>query len=541
MSLRNLNIAPRAALGFGLIAFIVLLMGLYALNQMAGMRNQAKEMEELWLPSVVTLGELEQSMQRIRTLTLRLSVQRDDVNTRTTLAQLQTIRSGLDVLQATFNDLISSPDGQAAFARFQDAQQRYFGEQQKIIARLQVGDVQGAAVVGAGVINNHADAITSALDSLRTMNVQGARAAANYSTEAYESAVLGVIVAIIVAALLTVLLAVLFTRSIVQPLNQAVRVAGSVADGDLSQRIQVEGRDEPARLLQALQTMQEKLRATVQQISDSSNQLASAAEELNAVTEDSSRGLHQQNEQIEQAATAVNEMTSAVEEVARNAVSTSEASSETNTTALQGREQVLQTVDSIGQLAADVNGTASQVEKLAANVRDIAQVLEVIRSIADQTNLLALNAAIEAARAGEHGRGFAVVADEVRALAHRTQQSTQEIEQMIGGIHAETDQAVSSMQNSTQRARGSLEVAQAAGAALERIASAIMGINERNLVIASAAEEQAHVAREVDRNLVNIRDLSLQSAAGANQTSAASQELSRLAVDLNGLVTRFRL
>src|SRR5690606_9863110 len=182
-----------------------------------------------------------------------------------------------------------------------------------------------------------------------------------------------------------------------------------------------------------------------------------------------------------------------------------------------------------------------QVEKLAANVRDIAQVLEVIRSIADQTNLLALNAAIEAARAGEHGRGFAVVADEVRALAHRTQQSTQEIEQMIGGIHAETDQAVSSMQNSTQRARGSLEVAQAAGAALERIASAIMGINERNLVIASAAEEQAHVAREVDRNLVNIRDLSLQSAAGANQTSAASQELSRLAVDLNGLVTRFRL
>jgi methyl-accepting chemotaxis protein len=541
MSLRNINIAPRAALSFSLIAVIVLLMGLFALNQMSGMRQEALEIDEHWLPSILTLGELDQSMQRTRALTLRLTIQRDNATQRATMAQLQEIRSGLEALHAKYHDLIASSDEQAAFTRFQESQQKYFGEQQQIIARLQAGDSEGAIEVMDGQINSHADAMTSALLSLRAINVQGASAAADYFTVVYERAVLGVIVVIMVAALLTVLLAVFFTRSIVQPLNQAVRVAGTVADGDLSQSIQVEGRDEPARLLQALQSMQNKLRATVQQISDSSNQLASAAEELNAVTEDSSRGLHQQNEQIEQAATAVNEMTSAVEEVARNAVSTSEASSETNTTALQGREQVQQTVTSIGQLAADVNGTASQVEKLAANVRDIAQVLEVIRSIADQTNLLALNAAIEAARAGEHGRGFAVVADEVRALAHRTQQSTQEIEQMIGGIHTETDQAVSSMQNSTQRARGSLEVAQAAGAALERIASAIMGINERNLVIASAAEEQAHVAREVDRNLVNIRDLSLQSAAGANQTSAASQELSRLAVDLNGLVTRFRL
>jgi methyl-accepting chemotaxis protein len=174
-------------------------------------------------------------------------------------------------------------------------------------------------------------------------------------------------------------------------------------------------------------------------------------------------------------------------------------------------------------------------------VREISKVLDVIRSIAEQTNLLALNAAIEAARAGDAGRGFAVVADEVRALAHRTQQSTQEIEQMIGGIQSGTDQAVGAMHSSNGRARSTLEVAQAAGTALEQIAQAIASINERNLVIASASEEQAQVAREVDRNLVNIRDLSLQSSAGANQTSAASQELSRLAVDLNSLVARFKV
>jgi methyl-accepting chemotaxis protein len=154
---------------------------------------------------------------------------------------------------------------------------------------------------------------------------------------------------------------------------------------------------------------------------------------------------------------------------------------------------------------------------------------------------LALNAAIEAARAGEAGRGFAVVADEVRALAHRTQQSTAEIEQMIVGIQTGTERAVTAMHSSQGRATGTLEVAQSAGQALEVIAEAIASINQRNLVIASASEEQAQVAREVDRNLVNIRDLAMQTSAGANQTSAAAQDLSRLAVDLNGMVAQFKV
>ncbi|WP_423814362.1 methyl-accepting chemotaxis protein [Pseudomonas kuykendallii] len=287
--------------------------------------------------------------------------------------------------------------------------------------------------------------------------------------------------------------------------------------------------------------MQESLKRTIQGIADSSTQLASAAEELNAVTEDSSKGLHQQNQEIEHAATAVNEMTTAVDEVARNAVATSEASRDSDRTARMGQDQVNKTVDSISHLAEDVTGTAQQVEQLADKVRHISTVLDVIRSIAEQTNLLALNAAIEAARAGDAGRGFAVVADEVRALAHRTQQSTQEIEQMINGIQQGTDQAMSSMQTSNERAHSTLELARAAGAALQQITEAISHITERNLVIASASEEQAQVAREVDRNLVNIRDLAVQTSAGANQTNAASQELSRLAIDLNGLVTRFRV
>jgi len=192
-------------------------------------------------------------------------------------------------------------------------------------------------------------------------------------------------------------------------------------------------------------------------------------------------------------------------------------------------------------MSSDVQGTASLIGDLANESRDIGKVLDVIRGLADQTNLLALNAAIEAARAGEAGRGFAVVADEVRALAHRTQQSTSEIERMIGSIQSGTEHAVDSMRNSTERAESTLSIARGAGQSLDTINSAISEINERNLVIASAAEEQAQVAREVDRNLVNIRDLSVQSTTGANQTQAASSELSRLAVDLSNLVTRFKL
>ncbi|WP_371106479.1 methyl-accepting chemotaxis protein [Pseudomonas sp. CFII64] len=285
--------------------------------------------------------------------------------------------------------------------------------------------------------------------------------------------------------------------------------------------------------------MQRNLRQTIEQISGSATQLASAAEELSAVTEESSRGLQQQNNEIEQAATAVNEMTAAVEEVARNAVSTSEASQASNQTARQGRDKVLETVKAIQAMTQDVQTTSNLVEGLAEQGRDIGKVLDVIRSIAEQTNLLALNAAIEAARAGEAGRGFAVVADEVRALAHRTAQSTQEIEQMVAGIQSGTGNAVQSMALNTNRTQSTLELARSAGDALEQITEAISQINERNLVIASASEEQAQVSREVDRNLVNIRDLATQSAAGANQTSAASHELSRLAVDLNAMVARF--
>ena len=541
MTLRSMNITPRASLSFGLIALVMFFLGGFALLQMSSMREQSAEVDESWLPSVLALNTMSESALRLRTLTLRMLLVRDPQAIKDNEARAEQMKSDMLAAQARFEALIDGGDEQGLYETFKTAQSGYLREQGRVVELSRQNNIDDAVRIVSGEMSVQGDAMAKALRALSEYNTHGANKAAAEASVTFSSARTWVIITLVFAALATVVLAMLLTRSIVQPLTRALGVAETVAGGDLTERIEVEGSDEPARLLGALRTMQQNLRSTIQGIADSSSQLASASEELSAVTENSTRGLHQQNDEIEQAATAVNEMTTAVEEVARNAVITSEASRESDRTTQRGREQVLETVNSISSLADDVTTSADQVLQLAGKVRDISQVLDVIRSIAEQTNLLALNAAIEAARAGEAGRGFAVVADEVRALAHRTQQSTQEIEQMVGGIRNGADQAVNAMQNSNQRARSTLDVARGAGSALDEIAVAISAINERNLVIASASEEQAQVAREVDRNLMNIRDLSLQSSAGANQTAAASHELSRLAVGLNGMVAKFKV
>ncbi|KNX76984.1 chemotaxis protein [Pseudomonas sp. 250J] len=539
MSLRRLNIAPRAGLGFGIMALLVVALGGFALQQMTSMRQQSEQVDNNWLPSVISVGRMTQDMLRIRALTLRLLVNTDPAAQQQNRARIEEIKGGLSKAQNHYDGLIVLPEERTLFDRYQVLERQYMTLQGQVVQQATDGHVQAAAALVNGEMNQLADQMTATLNELIELNNHQANSATDLAEAVYNGAKVWVGVLLVIALSLTVVLALALTRSIVRPLGQSLKVAETVATGDLTPQITVQGDDEPARLLAALKSMQQSLRETIGRISDSASQLASASEELSAVTEDATRGLQQQSMEIEQAATAVNQMTAAVEEVASNAVATSEASRESDQIARRGREQVQATVTAIEALANGVAGNAEEVGQLAQQVHDISKVLDVIGSIAEQTNLLALNAAIEAARAGEAGRGFAVVADEVRALAHRTQTSTQEIEQMIVAIRSGAERAVQGMQHSDAQARSTLDGAHAAGQALEAIAAAIGQINERNLVIASASEQQAQVAREVDRNLTTIRDLAHQSSAGAEETSAASQALSRLAVDLNTLVQRF--
>ena len=541
MSLRNMNIAPRAFLGFACIGALMLFLGVFALNQMGKIRGATEDITLSSVPSIRALDDFTQLTLRLRVLSYRLLTNREPEVQQKTLEAFELRNQQIRAAQSVYEKLIDSREERSAYDDYVRllGQYRQIEERMKSLSRNnQIEELR--TLLNTELLSN-SEAVNTVLTRLLDINNSMANDSNQKAAEQYDSA-FGLVVALLVlATALTMLFAWLLTRSITLPIAQALDAAENIAEGNLTQPIKVDGDDEAGRLLRAMNKMQEKLRDTLQRISGSATQLASAAEELNAVTDESARGLTQQNNEIEQAATAVNEMTSAVEEVARNAVSTSEASKNATASAGDGRDLVQETVSAIERMSGDVQGTATLIGALAEESRDIGKVLDVIRGLADQTNLLALNAAIEAARAGEAGRGFAVVADEVRALAHRTQQSTSEIERMIGSIQAGTEQAVDSMRNSTERAESTLNIAKGAGMSLDTINSAIIEINESNLVIASAAEEQAQVAREVDRNLVNIRDLSVQSATGASQTSAASSELSRLAVDLNGMVSRFRL
>lgn len=541
MSLRNMNIAPRAFLGFAMIGALMLFLGVFALNQMSKIRAAAEDITLSSVPSIRALDEFTQLTLRLRVLSYRLLTNRRPDAQQKTLETIEQRNQQIRTAQGIYEKLIDSSEERAAYDEYVRLLAQYHQIEERMKSMSRANQVDELRELLNSELLSNAEQINAVLARLADINNKMALATNQQAKDQYNLAFDLVVGLLVIATTLTLLFAWLLTRSITLPIAQALDAAEEIAEGNLTRPIKVDGDDEAGRLLAAMTKMQDKLRDTLQRIAGSATQLASAAEELNAVTDESARGLTQQNNEIEQAATAVNEMTSAVEEVARNAVSTSEASRNATTSAGDGRDLVQETVSAIERMSGDVQATATLIGDLANESRDIGKVLDVIRGLADQTNLLALNAAIEAARAGEAGRGFAVVADEVRALAHRTQQSTSEIERMIGSIQAGTEHAVDSMRNSTERAESTLNIAKGAGMSLDTINTAIVEINERNLVIASAAAEQAQVAREVDRNLVNIRDLSVQSATGAGQTSAASSELSRLAVDLNGMVGRFRL
>lgn len=541
MSLRNLSIARRAGLGFALIALLVALLGFFALSNMASIRASAVQVESGLVPKMRLVADIREIMLRIRTISLRMALDPNPASIPQYRSQMDTRSQDLTKRLAELDAVIDTPQVRALYDQFQGSLRQY---QQGLAQSFVLADKQQGAELNKLLLVDMKTVIDGSGAQLNALadyynaqiNQQGQLAESQYSRS--RTMVFGFV---LLAALSTVALAWLLTRSIVGPLSHAVRAAENVAQGDLTQTVDVTGDDEVTRLLVALKTMQANLRGTLQLIRQSAGQMASAATDLNGITDQSSRSLQKQTAEIEQAATAVNEMTSAADEVARNAVSTSESTRVSNETAREGQHRVGETVSAIQALSTNIGETSTLVQNLAEQSRDIGKVLDVIRSIAEQTNLLALNAAIEAARAGESGRGFAVVADEVRALAHRTQQSTLEIDQMVTAMRTGSDHALTSMQSSTQRATDTLALAEGAGGALSQITDSIDQIHQRNLVIASAAEEQAQVAKEVDRNIVNIRDLSAQSSSGAGQINGSSRELAQLAASLNEAVARFQL
>lgn len=349
------------------------------------------------------------------------------------------------------------------------------------------------------------------------------------------------IISTVLALLLGIVAAWLITRQIILPLRTTLADIERIASGDLTASTAVTRRDELGALQKGIQQMGTTLRQLIGGIRDGVSQISSAAEELSAVTMQTSAGVNSQKEETDQVATAMNEMSATVQEVARNAEQAAQAANEADKEAQEGDRVVAEVVAQIERMAGEVIRSTEAMTVLQNDSDKIGSVMNVIRAVAEQTNLLALNAAIEAARAGEAGRGFAVVADEVRGLAQRTQKSTEEIEGLVTALQNGTQQVSAIMQNSRSLTESSVELTRSAGTSLARITSTVSNIQAMNQQIATAAEQQSAVAEEISRSVVNVRDVSEQTAAASEETAASSVELARLGSHLQTMVSRFRI
>ncbi|KPX10078.1 Methyl-accepting chemotaxis protein, partial [Pseudomonas syringae pv. daphniphylli] len=531
--LRQLKIAARTSACFALMVVLVFGLGIFSIQQLHGIREQSLEIENDALPGIALGDDIALAVEKTRTTVAKMLATHDLAQVAQAHNEFLERKAGFQKAVEAYDPLITDDEERALVEGLKSTYQGYIERAEKVYTLINENQAEAGRSLVWGEMKAMAESIEAALGKLEKINDDSEAESSAAATSVYENALIVTQGVMFLMVLLTVLLAWRLTKSLAVPISQALHSSETIAAGDLRpSAINREGTDEAALLLQSMERMRGNLSQTLTQVGDAAHQLASATEQMSVLMVNSNADLVVQNSEIEMAATAVTEMSQAVDEVARNAVATSEESKASSVSAREGQEELNQTVQSILELTRNVGTASVEAQALATRTLDITKVLDVIRAVSEQTNLLALNAAIEAARAGDAGRGFAVVADEVRALAHRTSESTREIETMIGHIQQGTKSTLVALEVSTEQAQRTKQQAESANAVLASIASSVMVIDERNTVIASASEEQALVAREVDRNLVRIRDLSAQSAVRTGQTGSASQSLAELASDL---------
>lgn len=542
MYLRRLKIAQRMLACFSVLVLLVVGLGGFSLLQLSSIRDEGLEIETDSLPGIALGDDIALAFANTRYDVMKMLSTRNPEQLTQARQELMEREAAFAKAIEAYQPVISDQDERQLVDGLKSKFQSYSQSAEKVYQFISTGQEEAGRQLVSTEMIVIAKAMTTELRKLEELNDASETESSASATTAYQKAKLVTLLTMGLTVLITLILAWRLTKSLSGPIGQALVASETIAAGDLrSIQSQATGTDEAALLLQSMERMRLSLRNTVGHVGDAARQLSSATSEMSELMRSSNAGLVTQNSEIEMAATAVTEMSHAVEEVTRNAVSTSEESKASSSSARKGQEELSLTVNSITQLTENVETASTQAQLLASRTAEISSVLEVIRSVSEQTNLLALNAAIEAARAGDAGRGFAVVADEVRALAHRTSESTREIETMIGHIQQGTKDTVTALSRSSEQAQRTKVQAESASAALASIANSVTIIDDRNTVIASACEEQAQVAREVDTNLVRIRDLSAQSAVRADQTSGASQRLAELATGLNDRLKQFQL
>lgn len=537
-----------------LVGLATLLMLSIALMGLGGMRNTNQALETVYGDRLVPssqIGQIISLMQENRALML-LAMQYDPANQTSSASRarlpLTSHIDGMSRNSDSINDIWQQfmatflTDEERRLAdSFALSRGRYVNEGLRpVAAAISSGEFGQANTL---FFNTLYPAFEAAIqDADRLLALQLAVAAQEFATAEEEFVKIrnaGVLLTLI-AVLLSSGLAWITISGIGRAVKQLEYASSAMAGGDLTVIVDYHGQDELGQVARGFNAMRERFHATVSQLSNATGQLAAAAEETSAVNVQTSDGIRRQQLETEQVATAMNEMTATVQDVARNAAGASEAAQAADREASDGRQVLDTTIAVINALAAEVDKAAEVILQLEQDSDTIGSVLDVIRAIAEQTNLLALNAAIEAARAGEQGRGFAVVADEVRTLASRTQDSTTQIQGMIEKLQSGAANAAKVMKSSHQQAQEGVSQVALAGNSLQSITLAVASINDLNAQIASAAEEQSSVAEEINRNIIIVSRIGEQTSEGAQQTAATSEELAELAAQLQGMVQQFR-
>ena len=383
--------------------------------------------------------------------------------------------------------------------------------------------------------------MTDVSEFVQTENIQAQKQGAKQATHYINSIITISGVSLVVLFIVSVIVSRNINAKLERIRDMGASVAAAAAQGNLTVHADTIGSDEVGTLASHLNAVLDNFRASMLEIRDASERLVNASGEVASVSRDTSAGVERQQSETEQVATAVNEMTATVQEIARNSVQAAQSATQGNEEASKGRRIVAEAIDSMDVLSQQVDRTVEVLQKLKTDSGNIGVVLDVIRSIAEQTNLLALNAAIEAARAGEQGRGFAVVADEVRTLAQRTQQSTREIQEMIQRLQTGVGEVASTMEQGQQQTRATVEKVSEAGGSLQSITASVGVITDMSTQIATATEEQSKVAEEVNRNIANISTVADQTATAAQRAATATEEIANLSRNLRSLVQKFKL
>ncbi len=548
--LNNLPIKIRLTILVCVLALTGIIVGIMGLSGMHEADAGLDEMYNVNLHHTRVLGGIADHNQELRTLLL-LSLQHDPSTEFATMhnhpvsLHLDLMRENLKKIEDYWKEYLSAPVPEEV-----QPQVDIFTNQLDVlrnkgfipaIGKIESGEYRAANLILLTTINPAFSKAQKALDALSQAEDTESAASFHAIEEEYKKEVTLVSTLLVVGILIGVLLAWVIISGISKGVTSVETVADSLAEGDLTGRVDYKSKDEIGHIATAFNRMADKFSTAISQVKEAVSQLAAAAEETSVVNAQTTSGINQQQMETSQVATAITEMNATVHEVARSAVAAAEAAKEADITFEEGKQVVDKIINAITELANEVEQSSLVIRELENESESIGSVLDVIKGIAEQTNLLALNAAIEAARAGEQGRGFAVVADEVRTLAGRTQQSTQEIEEMINRLQSGANKAVQVMEVGKQKSLHGVEQASAAGEALNTINQAVDRINTMNTQIASAAEEQSTVTEEINRNIVNINEVAEQTSEGAKQAAIASDDLSRLAEELKQLVSQFKV